>query len=217
MTTRVSKSKEIRRKASLKPRKQPSQERSVYTVNSILEAAARILEKHGPEGFNTNAVAERAGVSIGSLYQYFPHKDVLTVALIERFEQEHHAALQDALKAAEGKPLHDGVREIARASIEFHARRPKLNRILEFEENRLLQGSETDSESSVYSLITDFLIAHRDEIAVIDFSEAAGDLLVIVRALVDTGLRLDNFHDLETRVVRAVMGYLSYPVICACR
>ena len=49
-----------------------------------MEAAARILEERGLEGYTTNAVAERAGFSIGSLYQYFPNKDAITIALIQR-------------------------------------------------------------------------------------------------------------------------------------
>ncbi|MGM7312118.1 TetR/AcrR family transcriptional regulator, partial [Acinetobacter baumannii] len=62
----------------------PRQTRSVATFEAILEAAARILESLGFAGFNTNAVAELAGVSIGSLYQYFPSKDALIVELIRR-------------------------------------------------------------------------------------------------------------------------------------
>lgn len=65
------------------PRKRPRQARSVATFEAILEAAARILESLGFAGFNTNAVAELAGVSIGSLYQYFPSKDALIVELID--------------------------------------------------------------------------------------------------------------------------------------
>lgn len=65
-------------------RKRPRQARSVATFEAILEAAARILESLGFAGFNTNAVAELAGVSIGSLYQYFPSKEALIVELIRR-------------------------------------------------------------------------------------------------------------------------------------
>jgi AcrR family transcriptional regulator len=68
----------------LKPRRAPSQPRSERMVATLLEAAAQVLETKGLEGFNTNAVAERAGVSVGSLYQYFPGKDALTIALMQR-------------------------------------------------------------------------------------------------------------------------------------
>ncbi len=69
---------------ALKPRKNPEQSRSAETVRTILEGAARVLEERGLAGYTTNAVAERAGVSVGSVYQYFPGKEALTAALVAR-------------------------------------------------------------------------------------------------------------------------------------
>lgn len=68
----------------LSPRKRPRQRRSAATVEVILDGAARILEREGLERFNTNVVAAVAGVSVGSLYQYFPGKDALMAALVRR-------------------------------------------------------------------------------------------------------------------------------------
>jgi AcrR family transcriptional regulator len=65
-------------------RRKPRQARSLATVDSILEAAAQVLQRAGHDGFNTNAVAERAGVSVGTLYQYFPDKDAILVAVARR-------------------------------------------------------------------------------------------------------------------------------------
>lgn len=62
----------------------PRQARARASVEAILEAAAQILEAHGEAAFNTNAVAERAGVSIGAVYRYFPDKRAILVALAER-------------------------------------------------------------------------------------------------------------------------------------
>ena len=70
-------------KPSAGPRKQPKQERSQATVEAILTATAHILTEDGYDRLTTNRVAERAGVSIGSLYQYFPHKDALIFALAD--------------------------------------------------------------------------------------------------------------------------------------
>src|ERR1700722_13701556 len=80
--------------SSVDARKTPAQKRSVATVAAILEAAARILETQGLEAYSTNAVAARAGVSIGSLYQYFPSKDAITRALISRGAEELLADIQ---------------------------------------------------------------------------------------------------------------------------
>lgn len=67
------------------PRKQPLQRRAQATVDAILEAAAHILVREGYDGLSTNRVAERAGVSIGSLYQYFPNKEAMVGDLVDRF------------------------------------------------------------------------------------------------------------------------------------
>jgi AcrR family transcriptional regulator len=72
----------------LRARKTPRQRRATHTVDALLEAAAQVLESEGLAGFNTNAVARRAGASIGSLYQYFPSKDALTLALLLDQQEE---------------------------------------------------------------------------------------------------------------------------------
>ena len=66
------------------PRKSPSQERSRRTVDRILDAATRIFHEQGYTGATTNDIADEADVSVGSLYQYFPNKDALLVALTQR-------------------------------------------------------------------------------------------------------------------------------------
>jgi AcrR family transcriptional regulator len=78
-------------------RKIPRQKRAAVTVDIILEAAAQLLERDGLDGFTTNAVAERAGVSIGAVYRYFPNKRVLTHALAERESALHGAEMRRLL------------------------------------------------------------------------------------------------------------------------
>ena len=67
-----------------KPRKSPKQRRSKATVDALLEATAQVLVSHGYQKATTNRIAERAGVSIGSLYEYYPNKDALVASLIEK-------------------------------------------------------------------------------------------------------------------------------------
>jgi AcrR family transcriptional regulator len=76
------------------PRKTPRQQRSREMDGFILEAAARILEEKGPEGFNTNRIAERAGISVGSLYQYYPNK----AALLFRLQERENSATLDRVE-----------------------------------------------------------------------------------------------------------------------
>jgi AcrR family transcriptional regulator len=86
-------------------RKVPVQARSRDTVATILQAAAHVLERRGYAGFTTNHVAARAGVSIGSIYQYFPDKNALLAGLVERDVQATQAALLAALARMRGAEL----------------------------------------------------------------------------------------------------------------
>jgi len=80
----------------LNPRKSPRQSRSVATVHAIFEATLQVLRSDGPARLNTTRVARRAGVSVGTLYQYFPNKQALLFAALER----HLAMLADAIEKA---------------------------------------------------------------------------------------------------------------------
>ena len=78
-------------------RKTPVQRRSAATVEFVLDAAARILDEVGLAGLNTNAVARRAGISVGSLYQYFPGKEAIVSALILKAHERIVDGLQHLL------------------------------------------------------------------------------------------------------------------------
>ena len=106
-----------RRQAVESKRRMPRQARAAQTVASIVEAAAQILEKGGLPAFTTNAVAERAGVSIGTLYQYFADKNALVMALARN---EMEAALADVARALQGEidPSVEGrIRAMVRAIV----------------------------------------------------------------------------------------------------
>jgi AcrR family transcriptional regulator len=117
------------------PRKVPRQERSRLTVEAILDAAARVFERHGYAAGTTNRIAERAGVSIGSLYQYFPNKDAILVALVERHLDEGTAVAGPVLAAlaAQRPPVEVAMRRLVEAMVALHRERPALHRVL-FEE-----------------------------------------------------------------------------------
>ncbi len=196
------------RKRRLEVRKAPGQARSKETVNVILEASARILESEGLRGFNTNAVAAKAGVSVGSLYQYFPNKDVILVALINSFEDATHKAIMEAIQAGRGRPLKPCLRLFVRALVVMHYRRPKLNRVVEAEEERLGGGAE---DFAFRPGLLDLLQEHKSEIAT-RVSEATERVATaILRAVVDQGLAVGaSQRSVEQQAMRAVSGFLLY-------
>ncbi|WP_192181625.1 TetR/AcrR family transcriptional regulator [Mesorhizobium amorphae] len=109
-------------------RKEPSQARSRATVEAIIEAGARVLSDLGWAGFTTNKVAEAAGASIGSLYQYFPDKLSLVEAIRRRHFDQVLAVISDA--AADEKPLRQFARELTRGMIAAHSIHPTLHQVL---------------------------------------------------------------------------------------
>lgn len=127
--------------STMKPRKSAQQQRSAATVEVIVEAAARILETAGAAGFTTNAVAERAGVSVGSLYQYFPNKDAITRALIRRELESLEAAVR-AIDVTDTAP--SPLLRFIGVAVDQQMRRPALAQLLEMEEERLGADGDID-------------------------------------------------------------------------
>jgi AcrR family transcriptional regulator len=114
-------------------RKRPRQERARATFDAVLDAAVEIITEHGYAGMTTNAVARRAGVSIGSLYQYFPDKTAILVCLLERHIREMQPVIARGLEAlAEpGRPLEDGLRETLLRLVAAHDHHgPRLQQVL---------------------------------------------------------------------------------------
>ena len=171
-------------------------------VAAILEAAARILERDGLERFNTNRVAEAAGVSVGSLYQYFPNKAALLAALVRQDAAVFGGALAGA--AMTGQTLRETLDALLDVVIAHQTERPVLARALDFAERDL--GLDHEDDAPVLALVTAALDRHAGELGELDLTEAAPDLMVIGRALSDSGMPP---ADLKRRLSRAVLGYLT--------
>jgi AcrR family transcriptional regulator len=130
----------------LTPRKLAQQERSQITVEAILQAAAQVFESRGYASATTNRIAERAGVSIGSLYQYFPNKDAILVALARQHLAESVAILAPRIqRLEEGTPWDEVLPEVVDAMVSMHALAPMLHRSL-FEETRLPKSVRDELE-----------------------------------------------------------------------
>lgn len=95
-----------------KPRKRPQQDRSKITNEAILEATAHILTDKGYDKLTTNHIAQKAGISIGSLYQYYPNKESIIAELIKRSVQEDRLFIESKLEELRKAPLETAVRHL---------------------------------------------------------------------------------------------------------
>lgn len=196
------------------PRKTPRQARSQAMVEAILEATARVLAERGYAGTNTNLVAERAGVSVGSVYQYFPNKDSLITALHERHGTQMYEAIATVLATERPDGLHGHVRAMVRALLAAHRVAPTLHRVLEkefpfFDAPR----EQCTADGGIFEQVRQLLTEHRNEIAVGDLDLATWVLLQTMESLVHAAVieppAMFRPDAVEAAIVHVLMGYLK--------
>jgi AcrR family transcriptional regulator len=200
-----------RRRAS-DPRKTPLQARSRDTYDTVLDATARILETKGLEAANTNAIAARAGISVGSLYQYFPGKTAIFAELIRRHDAATAEGLASLVAATAGQDLAARLRALVRAAVAQQFARPRLARILDYLEATLgADEALAAADDRIVGSIEALLRAHADQLARAPTPVVARDILWIAKGMID-GASLAGDSDgaaVEPRVVAALLGYLG--------
>ena len=175
-------------------------------------AAAHILEDHGLAGFNTNAVAVRAGVSIGSLYQYFPSKDAILVALMEQSLAVFSQTLAEAIDGAPGDSLGEDLKFVMQMGRVTHLRRPNLVRLLEDEFQRLEDHiNKTSAHVAVRGAMIRLLKRYDNQIRVESLELAAQEIGVIAQSLTAAAGKRgeEDWEAVIDRAVRAMLGYLD--------
>jgi AcrR family transcriptional regulator len=196
---------------ALTPRKIPLQKRARATYDAIVEAAAQVVARDGLAGFNTNVVAARAGVSIGSLYQYFPNKDALMVALIHFQLNRKMATLAKAVEASAQATLPETVRALVRAAMAHHHEDSLFATAIDHEEARLPIQKELNAYLQLAGrALEGSLKRHRHQLGDLCLISAATTLPQMVRAIVDAWANQHppQLQRAEDEAVRAVMGYL---------
>lgn len=193
---------------SIDPRKTPTQARSQYTYGVILQASLDLLERVGLEGFTTNAIAKRAGVSIGSLYQYFPNKDAILATLVREMRTSMRDDFRRAVTNTLGLSLEASVVALINASLHHHLDNPNLTALLEKVEDELPLDAETYAlKVEMSGLVVTLLKDH----AIPDAERIAFDLIALSHGIAHAATQAgqDDFEDLSKRVQRAVFGYLG--------
>ncbi|WP_021591398.1 MULTISPECIES: TetR/AcrR family transcriptional regulator [Actinomadura] len=161
----------------LQPRRKPSQVRAELTRERILTAAAHVFTEYGYAAGTTNRIAERARISIGSLYQYFPNKDAILAELAVRHLDRGTWTRADQFDLSAGS-LEAAVRTLVRDAIDNHRDDPRLLRIMieEVPLSRELLDTIDRHEKTRVGQVRDLLARHPD-VRVRDLDTAA-DLIV---------------------------------------
>ncbi|MGW4069240.1 TetR/AcrR family transcriptional regulator [Nocardia grenadensis] len=195
------------------PRKQPKQQRAAQTRQWILDAAAHVFSEYGYAAGTTNRIADRAGVSIGSLYQYFPNKDSILHALMDAHFEAGSRLLTERLAAGVPPGLEDLLRLFIRATIDNHREDPRLHRVLFEEAPRAPQllARLHEAEEFAVAAAAQLLAKHPDVVAA-DTTLSARIVVATVESLVH---RLVTAPDpvppgkLEDEMVALLTGYLT--------
>ena len=196
------------------PRKRPRQQRSKATVDTILEATARVLKKQGFDGLSTNAVAAQAGVSIGSLYQYFPNKEALVAKLIDRHMEDMNAAIFAELTRVAVMPIAQAARAVVELTIRAHSVDPDLHRVLTEQVPRIGKLARLrELDEICHRMVAGLLAARKDELAIADPDLAAFILVSTIEAVIHRAallyparLRDPRLVDETTLVVTRYLG-----------
>ena len=198
---------------SAEPRKKPRQRRSQQTVEAILDATARVLIDEGYDKASTNRIAEVAGVSVGSLYQYFGSKEALIVELARIHGQEQLAEIMSGFSAvASGQADFEiAVRAVIRSIIRAHALDPELHIVLTSQLMHLKLAPVMDIQGRAVELVKMALEANRHRLRVQNLDMAAWMMVTCVEAIVHNALidtkDLDD-PSIEKELVDIVLRYL---------
>jgi AcrR family transcriptional regulator len=199
------------RKRMKKPAKQ---DRAKATVEAILQGATRVLVKEGYEGTNTNRIAEVAGVSIGSVYQYFSNKEAILGELIELHIQKLMDVFVENYNTLSTVSLKDGIRILIRAMIEARSVEPKLQRVFDEQLPKIGKLSRLlrEYEKQAVEMIRAYLQSKKNEVAIKNIETAAYISVHAVEAVILVALNnrqdiLTGGH-LEDELTNLIVRYL---------
>ena len=200
-------------KSPRSPRKKPVQDRSQITVDALVDAATRIFRDKGFAGATTNRVAEIAGVSVGSLYQYFPNKTALLTAVREKVHREFMEQMITACARGCERPFEPAVRGMAETSAAFHEQNSRLYRLFAAElpatppvDFKSLPGLRyQEVQARFFQVHAECIKIPRDQ--ALFFTRHAGAAIMQAAVMNHTEKLRDG--SIATQLTRAFVAYLS--------
>ncbi|MEI7703425.1 MAG: TetR/AcrR family transcriptional regulator [Deltaproteobacteria bacterium] len=196
------------------PRKAPTQQRSRATVDAIVDATARVLVRDGYDALSTNRVAREAGVSVGSLYQYFPGKEALVAAVMEMHASRMQESIAERMRnSAPAATPEEVATEMIRAMLAAQAAEPRLHRVLVEQVPRIGALRRLHELFGNYErLVEAWLESNSERIEVQDARMASFVLVAAVEGLVNRAA-LDRpdlvaSGKLEEQILRLILAYV---------
>jgi AcrR family transcriptional regulator len=183
-------------------------------VDAIITATARILVSEGYDRASTNRIAAAAGISVGSLYQYFPSKEALVAALIDLHSQRLMDCFREAMAQAVGSPRAQATREIIRALVRAHRVEPRLHRVLTEQIPRVARLERIgDLNREAAALLRARLVLQREKIGPRNIDLAVFLLTrsveAVTRAFIQENPESFSEDELVEGLTRMVLGYLA--------
>jgi AcrR family transcriptional regulator len=209
-----------KRTESLTPRKKPQQRRSRVTIDTIFEAAIQVLLANGLDRITTIQIADRAGVSVGSLYQYFPNKNALLAAIVKRHVGEVVDITIAACRSAHGKTIGEMCATMMSAFVDAKTRRPEVSRALYLPSAAVNADAIVKEESArCIQAVHDMLITASDATVAqpqVVSRVLVGSIIGPTRAVIEAGGNRATFERLKQHLTALTVGYLkevSTPVV----
>jgi len=194
-------------------RRVPTQQRAQVTVEAMLDAAIKLLKRGGASAITTNRIAELAGVSIGSVYQYFPNKRAIYIALHQRHISQADSRMQRCLTESADSTLAEFIASLIDGMIELHREDPDLPGLLETQVPHHVEGAP-DFSVRFYKRFRDVLVLRSGELGrtnnldmqaffLGNMVESFGHAIVLRRP---AGLSLSRA---KAETLRAILAYLE--------
>jgi AcrR family transcriptional regulator len=197
----------------LEARKQPQQARSQATVDAIFDATIQVLLADGLQRLTTIRVADRAGVSVGTLYQYFPQKQALLFAVLQRHLERVARAIEDAAASARDACLSEMVKAVVAAFVKAKTANLDESRALyavalELDSRGYVQEVQARNRAALTAMLSTASDAHFDDIATTTFM-FTGALVGPIRLVLEGESPQSMIHKLPGQLESICLGYLE--------
>jgi AcrR family transcriptional regulator len=199
--------------AHLTPRKRPRQARATVTVGAIFEATIQVLLTDGPHRLTTTRVAARAGVSVGTMYQYFPHKQALFYALNERYLDDLAATVEHACEAEHGAPVEQMVEALVSTYWNAKTKRPEVTRalyrsVVELDNEPLIEAFGRRVDAATAAMFASASDAVFTDLAIVNLTLLT-TIFGTVRSVFERNLPADEAAGVQRQLVLMCVAYLE--------